>query len=180
MQKRWLVLTAAILVACSIFTFIATRPPKPPFDLPFTLVAESDFDPSHAYESLGLVVGSEYTAYEYIRGTGFDHLEQLAEEHHFEFPTDLDHSRYTYIVAYGRQIAAMEAVGTNGSNYILSVTFEESHRGNMVFLYQLDKILIYPFSWDIYIMDDENKIFWGDDISDINELDPENLIHNGK
>jgi len=189
-KRRWIVPTIIVVVAIGgflIYSFIPRvivhTPPAPePFNafaVEYTLVGETSYDPSFFYENLGFVKDSDCTACEFVRGEGYDHLDELSTEGKFEVPEGLNHDKYSYIVAYGRKIVDLEAVGKNGSDYILCVTFEQEHEGNVVFLYQLDKIPIYPFSWPLYIMNGNEKVYWGSSVTDINEKDIEHPRYKG-
>ena len=138
-------------------------------DVDFTLIGTSEYDPTHYYEDCGFVKDSPLTQWLFIRNE--DYLDMLQEEDQFEAPTNLNFEDHSYIISYGRKIVEMWSERQYYDNVILSVTFEETYEGNQIFIYQINKLPVYPFSWPYYIRNGEERVYWGSDIVDINEID---------
>ncbi len=197
MNTKKIALTASCIIAIGLGVFvvysfiprtvtneIAQSPylqPFEPFPIAFSSIGESLYDPTVFYDELGYVKGSDCTQCEFIREPGNEHLAELSVDMKFDMPADLDFQNHSYILSYGRRIVGLEAIEKNGNDYVLSVTFEEEHQGNKVFINQLDKTPIYPFRWPWYILRGNGKVYCGVDglLSDggegisLNEIDME-------
>ena len=138
-----------------------------------SLVGDSSYDPSVSYERYGLISGSEFTNWVHVANDEWKR--SLENEDAITFPTSMDVGKYDYIVSYGREIHEMWSDSKYYDNIILSVTFQEEYQGHMAFIYQIEKLPIYPsdFASPVYVMESDKKVYRGSDVMELNEIDTE-------
>ena len=142
-------------------------------------------DTSGIRERERIADGTPFTFFVQIKN--LDNVQEyFAQEYGLEFPDiDFDYENSYMAVTFGREIAGLTYNGYLGEPFTpntfpkkVELTFAEEYRDKIMYVYVMDKITITLIALNgvssddqckIYLMENGEKMFWGDTISDINK-----------
>lgn len=133
----------------------------------FALIGTSDYNYANVYNQYGVTANTPFSHWEYIRSQ--NHYNTLCTEQGIDLSAELNFDTHSYIISYGREILEIWENDSDDAYVRLGTTFSEQYYGHKAFIYETENIPIYPFSWDCYIMEDENKKYWGSNSNEIND-----------
>lgn len=162
MKKMALVLIFVLVITC-----LSSCKPKLPISFEMDLVATGSEDFTSYNEEFNFTKDNQYT--NVINARNEEHLSELISSVQVELPSDICYATNTFLFAYGRKLTSISAVEMNGNGYILEVVFEEEYYEKQVFVYAIPKTNVYPFRWSIYRIKNNERVYWGTTVVDINQ-----------
>ena len=170
---KWFCVGFVIVIIVAFSVYYMKTGPAPSFEsgrvVDFSLLGESDYDPTYWVEIENLVVDSPITWWEYYANQ--EQINQASNDISLSPPQSIDFNDHAIIVSFGRKIVLIETQSEFYGEIILRVTFEEEYQGYQAFYYQVDPLPVYVLDQPCYVLIDGEPVYLGHDMFEVNEYD---------